>query len=71
MTSEAAVINIKSDGRKVEADSKKPEEKSDLKSCSLLYPELMKTMSATIELQDKNEDIEEEAVTFEGTNETI
>ena len=70
MTTEASSINIKSDSMKDE-ETKEKEEKCHLKSCSLLYPELMKTMSATIEHQDRNEDIEEEAVIFEGTNTSI
>ena len=63
------------DARGAGADVKKPddddaddadEDKRNLKSCGLLYPDLMKTRSATIEHQDKQEDIEEVVEDLEG-----
>ena len=44
-------------------------ESSNLKTCSLLYPELMKTKCATIEQQEKDEQVEEIAEIFEGVDE--
>ena len=63
------------DARGAGSDVKKPddddaddadEDKRNLKSCGLLYPDLMKTRSATIEHQDKQEDIEEVVEDLEG-----
>ena len=68
-------ISAKGDGSRNEIDVNKPntsddasiaKDKRNLKSCGLLYPELMKTRSATIELQDKQEDLDEVVEDFEG-----
>ena len=68
-------ISGKGDGSRTEVDVKNPntlvdvsfaKDKRNLKSCGLLYPELMKTRSATIELQEKHEDLDEEVEDLEG-----
>ena len=69
-------ISEKGDGSRTEVDVKNSntsddvsiiaKDKRNLKSCGLLYPELMKTRSATIELQEKHEDLDEEAEDLEG-----
>ena len=66
-------ISEKGDGSRTEIaikntfdDASISSDKRNLKSCGLLYPELMKTKSATIELQEKQDDLDEVVEDFEG-----